>query len=255
MNLFNFLKSKRNSRPQNIDEILRLASKDIAYRPLFYRTILETELYILIYPEDNLPKVKFTADGNTTIKIRTLSDGAVPVFTSEEKIYDNAVIKGQVDYVVMKGQAFFDAFQNPPRILLNPYSRSSKEFLPDEIKDLRTAQLYNIDEERTIKAETTINIGMPANYPTELVTTLKKYFASRQEVEEVYLALMHDLKSKESPHLIIGIKAAKNLNPIFEEMADLIKHHIPKEEFVDMINISDHGNMSKALKNKEYRIY
>ncbi|MGF7229949.1 hypothetical protein [Arachidicoccus sp.] len=60
MGIFDFLnaRGKRQAQPKNIDEIFDLASKDAAYRPLFYGTILETDLYILIFPDGNLPSGK-----------------------------------------------------------------------------------------------------------------------------------------------------------------------------------------------------
>jgi hypothetical protein len=252
-----FFKSdkKQNTQPENIDEIFDLASRDIAYRPLFYRTILEKELYVLIYPNDNIPTGEFVSDEKTTLQVRKLANGKVPVFTSVDKIFDNGVIKEQVNYISMKGKAVFDMFKEPPVILLNPYSRPSKEFLPDEIKQLRNGELFKADEEHTIKAGVNISLGIPANYPAELVETLRKYCDTRAEIKAAYLGLMHDSSSKEAPHLIIGLDMINNVKEIFGEVADTIRTHIPKDEQVDMINISDNGETAKFLKLKKYKVY
>lgn len=257
MGLFDFFKSdkKQNARPENIDEIFDLASKDIAYRPLFYRSILEKELYVLIYPTENLPTGKFIADEKTSLQVRTLADGKVPVFTSVDKIFDNGVIKEQVNYVAMKGKVIFDMFKEPPTILLNPYSRPAKEFLPDEIKKLRNGELFKADEEHTIKAGITISLGIPANYPTELVETLKKYCDTRAEIKAAYLGLMHDSSSNETPHLLIGLDITNNEKEIFGEVAETIRTHIAKGEPVDMINVSDNRGTSKYIKQGQFKIY
>ena len=257
MELFNFFKSakKQNAQPENIDEIFDLASKDIVYRPLFYRTILEKELYILIYPNDKLPTGKFVSDEKTTLQVRKFADGKVPVFTSIDKIFDNGVIKEQVNYVAMKGKVIFEMFKDPPVILLNPYSRPSKEFLPDEIKKLRDGELFTPDEEYTIKAGVNISLGIPANYPSELVETLKKYCDTRAEIKAAYLGLMHDSSCKETPHLIIGLEVTKNVKDIFGEVAETIRTYIPKGEPVDMINVSENGETAKFLKQKQYKVY
>ncbi len=257
MGLFDFFKSgkKQNAQPENIDEIFDLASKDIAYRPLFYRTILEKELYILIYPNDNLPTGKFVSDEKTTLQVRKLTDGKVPVFTSVDKIFDNGVIKEQVNYVAMKGKVIFDMFKETPIILLNPYSRPSKEFLPDEIIKLRNGELFKPDEEHTIKAGVNISLGIPANYPTELVETLKKYCDTRAEIKAAYLGLMHDSSSNEAPHFIIGLDITNNVKEIFGEVAETIRTHIPKGEPIDMINVSDKRETAKFLKQQQYKVY
>lgn len=255
MGLFNFLKPKQNPQPKSIDEIFDLASKDISYRPLFYRTILETGLYVLIQRDEKFPRGTFTSDENTTLKVRMLSDGTVPLFTSEEKIYDNNVIKEQAAYVVIKGQAIFDMFPNPPRMFLNPYSRPAKEFLPDEIIKLRTGQLFDVDEEWFMKKGATVEIGMPTNYPTELASALKKYSETREEVTEVYLALMRNSQTNEKPNLLIGIKADKNVKEIFGEVAEIIRPNVAKDEPVDMIDLTANDRTAKVLKNKEYLVY
>src|ERR1035437_7377785 len=106
MGFFDFLKSnkKQNAQPENIDEIFDLASKDVAYRPLFYRTLLEMELYLLTNPENNLPKGAFTATKDMKLDVKTYEDGKVSIFTSVDKIFDNGVIQQQEIYVAMRGR-------------------------------------------------------------------------------------------------------------------------------------------------------
>lgn len=257
MGLFELFKSgkKQNAQPENMDEIFDLASKDIAYRPLFYRTILEKELYILIYPNKSLSSGNFVTDQRTTLQVRKLADGKVPVFTSIDKIFDNGVIKEQVNYVAMQGKVIFDMFKEPPIILLNPYSRPSKEFLPDEIIKLRNGELFKLDEEHTIKAGVNISLGIPANYPTELVETLKKYCDTRAEIKAAYLGLMHYSSSNEAPHLVIGVDLTNNVKDIFGEVAETIRIYIPKGEPVDMINVSHSGETANFLKQEQFKVY
>jgi hypothetical protein len=257
MGLFDFLKpdKKKNVQPENIDEVFDLAAKDVAYRPLFYRTILETELYILIIPDNNIPRGKFITDGKTELKVRLLDGDRFPVFTSEAKIFDNDVIKEEIRWIAMKGKAVFDLFKEPKTILLNPYSRPSKEFLPDEIKQLRTGEFYTDDEVLHRKAGETIHLGIPAKYPTELVESLKKYCDTREEIKGAYLALIHVLKSGESPHIIIGLDLTEFKKEIFGEVSEAIRPHVAKDDFVDMINVAENDETSRNLKQKQFKVY
>lgn len=128
--------------PENFDELFDLASKDVTYRPLFYRTILEMELFLLVDPESNLTSGVLISDNNTKLQVKVWEDGKVPVFTSIDKIFDNGIIRGKESYVAINGKVIFAMFNNPTTFLLNPYSRPSKEFLPDEIIRLLTGELY-----------------------------------------------------------------------------------------------------------------
>lgn len=257
MSLFNFFKpdSKRNAQPENIDEIFELASKDPSYRPLFYRTILEMDLYVLIYPDSSIPTGESISQKDTKLQVRTLKDGKIPLFTSKEKIFDNGVIKEQVNYVALKGKVIFEMFKNAPTILLNPYSRLSKEFLPDEIKKLRDGELFKADEERLIKTGTNMQLGVPANYPNDLVAALKKYCDTREEIKGGYLALITELSSNEPPHILIGLDLMEDNNKIFGEVAEVIRTHIPKGEAVDMMNVAGNNITAQNLRQQQFKVY
>lgn len=257
MSLFNFFKPgfKRNAQPENIDEIFELASKDPSYRPLFYRTILEMDLYVLIYPNANIPTGKSISKEGTRLQVRTLKEGKIPLFTSKEKIFDDGVIKGQVNYVALNGKVMFEMFKNAPMILLNPYSRPSKEFLPDEIKKLIDGELFKADEERQIKPGTSIQLGIPANYPNDLVASLKKYCDTREEIKGGYLALVSGLSSDEPPHILIGLELMESSNEIFGEVAEAISGHIPEGEAVDMINVAGNDATAQNLRQQQFKVY
>ena len=258
MGFFDIFKPKKKlaADPQNFDEIFELAANDIAYRPLFYRTILEKELFLLIHPDnDNLPKGKFTTNGDIDLKIRTLKDKKVPIFTSADKIYDNGVITGQERYVSMKGRAAFAMFKDPTTFLLNPYSRPSKELLPNEIQKLLSGEIFSSGKEMKIKAGSTIILGLPSKYPIALTETLKKYCDTREEIKSAYLALMHDESSGEPPHLLVGVDLTDHNKQIFAEIGETIIAFVPEGEPIDMINVAENTSTSKALKQKDYQIY
>ncbi len=257
MGLFDFLKSKikPSAEPKSFDEIFDLASKDVAYRPLFYRTLLEMELYVLTNSKNSLPKGEFTTTKEIKLDVKTFEDGKVPIFTSVDKIFENGVIQQQEIYVAMRARELFKIFSHPKTFLLNPFSRPSKELLPEEIQGLLNGNLFQPDEIRNIKAGTNISMGIPAVYPTNLAETIRKYCNTSEEIKGAYLALMHDSESNETPHLIIGLDVKGNLKQIFGEVGDIIKSHVKDGEPVDMINVSEESVVSNILRQKDHQIY
>jgi hypothetical protein len=95
-------------------------------------------------------------------------------------------------------------------------------------------------------------LGIPTNYPIELVETLKRYCDTREEIKAAYLALMHESLSNEAPHLLIGLQMLSNVKEIFGEVAETIRTLIPNGEPVDMIDVSKNRGTSKLLKQEQF---
>ncbi len=254
MGVFDFLKSK-NKETASIDAIFEKAANDPAYRPLFYRTLLESELYLLTFDKTESER-QFVADKDTKLQVRIFKDDVVPIFTSKERIFDNNIIKGQVNYAASKANVIFKMFSDKTKFIINPYSRVNKELLPEEVRQLLANELYETDEVLQIKAGETILLSVPANYPVNLVETLKRYFDTRKEIKGAYLALMYNKSNGESPHLLLGMDIPKeNMKDVFGEIGAIAKPYLKDKEPFDMVGVTDSSPTSKNLKVKEYRIY
>jgi len=238
----------------NLEALLEKAAKEEGYRPLFYKTLMESELYLLVL-NDDLPVGKFTSTNDTSIQVRSISDNRIPAFTSIDRIFDRDVIKDQVQYVAMKAATIFEMFKDESVIIINPYSEYGKELLPGEIRELRSGQMFKFPTTNTLKGGSTIRVGQPANYSTEMVVVIKAYCKTRSEIKGAYLAMFHNPSTNEPPHLMLGLDIERNESEIYGELAVILKKHIPKDELFDMMNISGNSKTSLVLKQSEYQVY
>lgn len=251
MGLLDFLKinKKRNSEPENIDEIFKLAANDITYRPLFYRTILDTDLYLLTVPNEGR-----TEEANK-VKVKNWEDGKIPIFTSTDKIFEKNIITEEENYIILKGKSVFENCPDNTTFVLNPYSTPSKEFTPSEIQKLISGELFKPDQQIPIKPGKNILISMPKENTSVIAESIRKYCTTRREISGAYLALMKDTLSEESAHLIIGLVVKGDLRQIFGELTEAIRPNIPKGEPVDMVDLNSGKNISNDLKRDEYKVY
>jgi SseB protein C-terminal domain/SseB protein N-terminal domain len=254
MGMFDFIKQKNDSE-QSIESIFNKAAIDNAFRPLFYRKILDSELVLLTQDNSGLPERKFITDENTKLQVRYFSTGVVPLFTSTERIFDNNIIKGEVHFSAIKARVIFEMFKNTT-FIINPYSNIKKELLPDEIEFLLNGTLFEPGKEQQVKPHEEILLGIPEEIPVNLIETLKRYFGTWSGVKGVYLALITFKSRKDPPNLILGIDCSNDLSKEFSaELSEIIKGYLKGDEVMDYVKIKRFNKLSRLLKKKEFKIY
>lgn len=251
MGLFDLFKKKTDNSKQGdfgdentIETTLRRASTEPAYRAEFYKKLLSEKLFVLT-DKSNLPEGVQTVQENTNINLVTLTDGKIPVFTSTSKIFDKGIIKEQVPFIEMKGEDLFN-LATGATFILNPYSDYGKELLPDEIKSLLQGTILTDNHRQiTIEKETPVQIGQPANYPTEMVNSLKTLFKNRQSVKAAYLGWIFTPSANEPPHLIFALDIESNKQSITNEAGLTVEQYRKANEIIDFIQIETSGGLSE----------
>lgn len=240
MGLFDIFKKKKveNSFPENeLENTLMLAATNSSKRHEFYMKLLWNELIVLTDKTDK--QGTQILEENTSVKIVTFEDGKIPVFTSTNRIFDKGIIKEEVPFMALKGQNLFEVTKGAT-FILNPYSDYGKELIPNEIERLLNGSIFDQSNEMKIEEETKIQIGQPAEYPTNLVKALKKFFAEKETVKAAYLAAVKMDNSEELPHIMIAIDIEGDRKEITNEAGPIAeKYHNNKT--VDFIQI-DHTN-------------
>lgn len=261
MRLFDLFKKKSDNSKQGnfgdeniIETTLRKASTEPAYRAEFYKKLLSEKLIVLT-DKTNLPEGVQTVQENTNINLATLPDGRIPVFTSTSKIFDKGVIKAQVPFLEMKGEDLLK-LATGATFILNPYSDYGKELLPDEIKSLLKGTILTDNHRQiTIEKETPVQIGQPANYPTEMVNSLKTLFKNRPSVKAAYLGWIFTPSSNEPPHLIFALDIENDKQSITNEAGVTLEQYRNANEIIDFIQLETSGGLSDYFLNQTKPFY
>jgi len=188
-----------------LERALRLAAAEPASRPDFFRTLLASNIFVIGRDGDVTGTRTVQAGETLSIQNWTTQEGKpiIPFFTSIDALHRAGVTAGM--YLSLSARAFFETTRGA-QLVLNPRSPYGKEFFPNEIEALLATGTNETPVSHVLRRETQVLLGQPANYPNALVASLKKFFATRDQVKAAYLALMHDASRDAKPTLLIGIE-------------------------------------------------
>lgn len=259
MGLFDFINNKtdktenlgeaRKAISNNIENLIEKAASEPGLRPKFYKALLNSELIVLTKEHSGDDGIK-TLEKDTTMKIFSMDDGKIPVFTSTDRIFDKKVIHTEVSFVGMNGRSLLEATKGAT-LLLNPFSDFGKELTPSEIASLLDDTIFQPKHVEVIKKNTQIRIGQPAQLPEGLEKSLSIYSKTREEIEAVYIAMVERVDSGEPPGLMIGLRMSQNEQEIIGEIGEAVQPHIPKGKHIDFMKISGTDGLSEYFDKVE----
>jgi hypothetical protein len=245
MGIFDIFKNKSDKQLKDnfsLEMLLQKASTEPAFRGEFYKRILSDEL-VVITQNSGLSDGISTLEKGTNVNIVSYPDGKIPVFTSEARIFDKGIVKEQVVNLKMKGEDLFNLAKGAT-FILNPYSDYGKELLPDEVESMLngTVLLPNL-KKIVVEKETQVQIGQPANYPTDLVNSLKILFLTKPTVKKAYLGWIFNPSSGEPPHYLFALDIEGETQSITNEAGFTAKQFLKPEDIIDFIQIDNKGGL------------
>ena len=185
----------RKAISDNLEALIVKAASEPGLRPKFYKTLLDAELIVLTDEQKGDGGVK-TLESGTKVKIVSLKNGDIPVFTSTDRIFDKNVIKEEVPFLGMNGRNLLEMTKGA-KLVLNPFSDYGKELLPNEIQSLLDGSMFIPQNEQKIETETKVRIGQPAKIPEGLDISLIEFAKTRSEIKEIYIAMIEKFDSGE----------------------------------------------------------
>lgn len=225
--------------PQNkLEQSLIKAWTDPAHRPQFYRDLVESDIYIIEHgpPAEKAGRTVLEQDYQLKIQpIEINGKSYLPVFSSLLRL--QAVLQHEAGYIAMNALEFLKITQGA-ELVLNPGSEYAKEFTKEEIQSIIDGSVLRAPESYQISEETEVIIGLPSNYPDELVDALKRLFARLREVKRAYLAHLFVVGKDEKPHTVIGIEVSENWDQVIAEASLVVRDIEIPDPPVDFIQIT-----------------
>ena len=136
------------------------------------------------------------------------------------------------------------------------HSDYGKELLPNEIESLlKGTILANNHQQMTVEQNTQVQIGQPANYPTELVNSLKTLFADRPSVKAAYLGWIYNPSIEEPPHLIFALEIEGERESITNEAGYTAQQLSNPNDIIDFIHIDSNGGLNDYFTKETTAFY
>lgn len=234
--------------PNNLlEKSLVAASSDAAHRHQFYKDLIESDFFII--QEGKIPEThgRTTLSQDQELKIQNIELNGkpyVPVFSSLPRL--QAVLDREVGYIALNALELMKIVLGS-EIILNPGSPYGKEFVKDEIASIVDGSIFQPSERFVAQKDTQVLLGQPANYPQELVDALSRYFKTRKEVKNAYLAHFHNPERDEKAHTLIGVDVEGNWNDIMSGAGMIVGNVEVPDPPVDFVQITGNGGIEDYL--------
>ncbi|WP_431225380.1 enhanced serine sensitivity protein SseB [Serratia sp. L9] len=248
------------SDENELERLLTLAASEPAYRPAFFRELLDSTVYILGDSEQVQQEGEITLNADTPVNIQhwEKQDGSsvVPFFSSLEAL--QKAVEDEQPFIAMPARVLFEITQGA-ELFLNPKGNQGKEFLPAEIAMLLATGGVVKPAERYIDPETQLLLGQPEEYPAAMVDALTTLFSHRKPVRRAFLALMHDQAVDEKPNLLIGLEVdgdQAEIEALISEAGMVASETAPNDEPVDFCLVEENARgVSHYLINHSQPFY
>ncbi|WP_317205402.1 enhanced serine sensitivity protein SseB C-terminal domain-containing protein [Janthinobacterium sp.] len=210
----------------DLERLLRLAARDAARRPEFYRALLAADVYV-VGATELVQSGRAGVGERIAIEHWTRADGAViiPFFSSLAAL--QRAIDAECDYLQLSARALFEITRGAA-LALNPKSPYSRAFPPAEV-----AAMLGGDGNAP-GAATQVFLGQPRHYPALLVDALTTLLAGRGNVHAAYLSLMLAPSVDSRPHLLVAIHADGDTGQLMRDAGRVACGAAPAGKAVDL---------------------
>lgn len=239
---------------KEFEDLLQKAADQPEYRNEFYLKLITSDL-VIITRESELPAGEQVLAQDTDIKIATLTDGTVPVFTSIPKIFDKGIIKENVSFTQINATELFRLTKGS-KLFLNPFSDYGKELLPNEIERILDGSILGSNSAtKEIQKDTKIQIGVPSVYPNEIIEEMNILFRNINTVKSAFVAWINVPISGEPAHYIFALDVDDNYRETVAEAGKIVEKYISKNGFADFIRLESKGGLSDYFINEATPFY
>ncbi len=165
-----------------LEKSLRLAADEPAHRPDFFKTLLNSTIYILGTTVTGEGLSSLEAGSNISIAHWQKPDGSavIPFFSSLQTLQKS--IDSEESYIEIPARSLFEITQGTP-LFLNPKSPYGKEFFPEEVRHLLCDEIGQKPTQRTVEKDTQVLLGQPSQYPAKMVNSLTQLLATHHNVK------------------------------------------------------------------------
>lgn len=222
----------------SLEEALKLATDDCATRPEFCRVLMQSLVFILADNPNVGQKEQESLGKDVRVEKWQRQDGtlAIPFFSSLEKL--KKTVKKKQSYLALPARSLFEMTAGD-RLVLNPLSDYSKEFCPEEIKNLLETGVSHELSEQVLDVETDLILSQPEPQPYEMLDSLKKMFREHQGVKRAFIAFAKDQKNEANSQHLLCVDIEGDAEKVYRSVGAVVGDVAPGRMPVSLYRLSD----------------
>lgn len=215
-----------------LETLLEQAATEPAFRPAFFRTLLESTVWV---PGTAAEGEAIVEDSALDLQHWEKDDGTsvIPFFTSLEALQQ--AVEEEQAFVVMPARTLFEMTLGET-LFLNAKLPTGKEFTPREISHLVGEEGSPLSQQEVLEGGTALLLSEVAEPPAQMVDSLTALFKSIKTVKRAFLCSIKE-KADEQPNLLIGIEAEGDIEEIIHAAGSVATDTLPGDEPVDICQV------------------
>lgn len=238
-----------------IEKLLRQTAEDHGYLPLFYQTLLVTDIYVLGENTSSKMKAYSVKPGDEVEFQHWVLEGervVVPIFSSIHNIQKAVGYKD--NFLRINGRLLFEITQGE-ELTLNPHGPYGKEFTVKEIGMLLSGDLFDQTQEHIWEKESKVVLEHAQNVPEGFQEALVSFLQGQPDVQTAYLArVVGDEGDQHYDHFVIGLDVAGNYAEIVGQLSLVVSQILEGGGLADFVEIGT-GALDDFLLNETSPIY
>lgn len=215
-----------------LETLLEQAATEPAYRPAFFRTLLDSTVWVpgnaaegeAVVEESALDIQHWEKDDGTSV---------IPFFTSLAALQQ--AVDDEQAFVVMPARTLFEMTLGET-LFLNAKLPTGKAFTPREISHLVGEEGSPLSQQEVLEGGTALLLSEVAEPPAQMVDSLTTLFKSIKTVKRAFLCSIKE-KADEQPNLLIGIEAEGDIEEIIHAAGSVATDTLPGDEPVDICQV------------------
>ncbi len=227
--------------PENqVERDLVSASAEPSARPGFMRSLLESEIFVVLVPESGtvVPGPDGAMPAGAKLNFRAARRGdedIVPFFSAPSRA--RAWYKGDHVIAARKARDLFGRFPGMP-FVLNPGSDYGKEFTPGEIKEMLAGRFGGTSETETIQQPEPVLLAHPKDPPGVLIAALAKELRALKSVRGAWLMLA-TRAGKIDQSWMLGVDQTGDWNEVRAAIGRAVMGNVLQGRMLDAMPLDD----------------
>lgn len=215
-----------------LETLLEKAATEPAHRPAFFRTLLESTVWV---PGTAAEGEAVVDDSALDLQHWEKEDGSttIPFFTSLEAIQQ--AVEEEQAFVVMPARTLFEMTQGEA-LFLNAKLPTGKEFTPREISHLIGEEGNPLSTSQVLEGGIPLLLSEVAEPPAQMVDSLTTLFKGIKTVKRAFICSIKEQADGES-NLLIGIDAEGDIEEIIQAAGSVATDTLPGDEPIDICQV------------------
>ncbi len=223
-----FICPKKNE----LEDLLEKAATEPAHRPAFFRTLLESTVWV---PGTAAQGEAVVEDSALDLQHWEKEDGTsvIPFFTSLEALQQ--AVEDEQAFVVMPVRTLFEMTLGET-LFLNAKLPTGKEFMPREISLLIGGEGNPLSSQEILEGGESLILSEVAEPPAQMIDSLTTLFKTIKPVKRAFICSIKE-NEEAQPNLLIGIEADGDIEEIIQATGSVATDTLPSDEPIDICQV------------------